>query len=164
MRFEIELDIDAPADTVWRAFNNPDHLPRWQPSLQSYEGISGEPGWPGAVSLLVYHEKGRRIEMTETVREREEGRRYAGSYENAWSVNDMTCTFTPLDDNTTRWHAVVQYRLKGWVKLLSLMLRNGIRARVLDDMLRFKALVESGGLEDLSSSAEARPTRPDLHP
>jgi DNA-binding CsgD family transcriptional regulator len=98
----------------------------------------------------------RRREMRIT--EREEGRRYAGSYENAWSINNMTWTFSPLEDGKTRWHAVVEFRLKGWVKLLSLMLQNGIRRRVLDDMLRFKAMIENGELraEPASPAAASR--------
>lgn len=144
MRFELKTDIAAPPETVWRAFSEPANLPRWQPDLEEYEALSGEPGWPGAVSLLVYHEKGRRIETTGTVLERHEGKRFAGRYENAWSVNEMVCDFEPLPDGGTRWHAAVEYQFKGWVKLLSFVLRDGVRRRVCDDMQRFKALVESG--------------------
>lgn len=148
MRFELTTDIAAPPATVWDAFSDPAKLPRWQPNLEEYEAISGEPGWPGAVSLLVYHEKGRRVEITGTVLERHEGQRFAGRYENAWSVNEMVCDFEPLPDGGTRWHATVEYHFKGWVALLSLVLRDGIRRRVLDDMQRFKELVESGELEN----------------
>ena len=144
MRFELSMDINAPPEQVWAVFENPANMPHWQPGLQSYEHISGEPGWPGAVSLLVYHEGNRRIEMTETVMSRDEGRHLAGQYETAWASNDMACTFQALPDGGTRWRAQAEFRFKGWVKLLAPLLRAGIRKRVEDDMLRFKALVESG--------------------
>lgn len=142
MHFEFDVDIDAPPDTVWRIFSDPENLPRWQASLESYEAVSGEPGWPGAVSLLVYHEDGRRVEVRGTVLERSEGRHFAGRYENAWSVNDMVCRFEALPDGGTRWHAEAEYRLKGWVKILAPMLHDGLYRRLRDDMLRFKEMIE----------------------
>lgn len=163
MRFELSTDIDAAPEKVWRVFDDPTNLPRWQLNLDEYEAISGEPGWPGTVSLLVYHEKGRRIETTGIVLERHEGRRFAGRYENAWSVNEMICDFEPLPDGTTRWHAVAEYRFKGWVKLLSLVLRDGIRRRLCDDMQRFKALVESEEFELPPESARQRAAENNRH-
>lgn len=144
MQFELSVDIDASPAEVWRVFDNPANMPRWQPTLQSYERISGEPGWPGATSLLVYHEGGRHIEMTETIVARDEGRHLSGRYENAWAINEMACTFEALPDGGTRWRALVEFRFKGWVKLLAPLLRGGVQKRLEDDMLRFKALVESG--------------------
>ena len=143
MQFELSLVIAAPPDEVWDVFNDPANLPNWQPTLASYEAISGEPGWPGAVSLLVYHEQGRRMEMTETITARDEGRHRSGHYESAWAVNDMACTFEALPDGGTRWRALAEFRFKGWVKLIAPLMRGGIRKRLEDDMLRFKTLVES---------------------
>lgn len=142
MRFEFCVDIDAPPEQVWAMFDDPARLPSWQPDLQSYEAISGEPGWPGTVSLLVYHQQGRRVETMETITAREEGRHRAGRYENSWASNEMACTFQPLADGGTRWRAYAEFRFKGWVALLAPLLRSGIRKRLEDDMLRFKALVE----------------------
>lgn len=146
MRFELSMDIDAPPDVVWRLFDDPANTPRWQPALQSYERISGEPGWPGAVSLLVYHQGGRRIETTELITARDEGRHLAGRYDNAWATNDMACTFEALPDGGTRWRAFAEFRFKGWTKLLAPLLRAGIRKRLEDDMLRFKELVEQSAI------------------
>jgi len=151
MRFELCVDIDAAPERVWRVFADPANMPRWQPALQSYEAVSGEPGWPGAVSLLVYHlggrghgrQGGRKMETTETIIARDEGRHLSGRYENVWSTNEMSCTFQPLQGGRTRWRAFAEFRFKGWVKLLAPLMRSGIRKRLEDDMLRFKALVEN---------------------
>lgn len=143
MQFELSLDIAAPPDEVWRIFDDPANLRLWQPTLATYEAISGEPGWPGAVSLLVYHAGGRTTEMKETIVARDEGRHRSGHYESAWADNDMACTFEALPDGGTRWRALVEYRFKGWVKLVAPLLRSGLRKRLEDDMLRFRSLVES---------------------
>lgn len=147
MRFELCVDIDAAPAVVWRLFADPANMPRWQPTLQSYEKISGEPGWPGATSLLVYHEGGRKREMKATVLAREEERHFSGRYETAWATNDMACTFQPLGENRTRWRAFAEFRFKGWTRMIAPLLRSGIRKRLEDDMLRFKELVESGEVD-----------------
>ena len=163
MQFELSVDIAAPPEEVWRLFEDPANLPRWQPGLASYEAISGEPGWPGTVSLLVYHQQGRQVEMTETIVARDEGRHRTGHYESAWAVNEMACTFEALPDGGTRWRALAEFRFKGWVKLVAPLLRSGIRKRLEDDMLRFKTMVESREhalhhMAARSPQSEVRPT------
>lgn len=164
MRFEFCVDIQAPPELVWRLFNDPERLPSWQPDLQAYEAISGEPGWPGTVSLLVYHERGRRTETTERIISREEGRHRAGRYENSWASNDMACTFQPLPEGGTRWRAYAEFRFKGWVQLMAPLLRSGIRKRLEDDMLRFKALAERENSQEMPEFQRPppahRPERP----
>lgn len=148
MQFEFCVDIEAPPELVWQLFDDPQRLPSWQPDLQTYEAVSGEPGWPGTVSLLVYQQQGQRgqrgrvIETTETIIAREEGRHRAGRYENTWASNDMACTFQPLPGGGTRWRAYAEFRFKGWVQLMAPLMRSGIRKRLEDDMLRFKAMAE----------------------
>ena len=44
MKLKHEIVIDAGRDAVWNAFDNPDNLKRWQPTLASYTPTSGEPG------------------------------------------------------------------------------------------------------------------------
>lgn len=164
MQFELSIDIAAPPDEVWRLFNDPASLPRWQPTLNAYEAISGEPGWPGAVSLLVYHQQGRTVEMTETIMARDEGRHRSGRYESAWAVNDMSCTFQALPDGGTRWRALAEFRFKGWVKLVAPLMRAGIRKRLVDDMLRFKTLVESRQAAPPDMPPPQREFRPQARP
>ena len=46
--FEYAIEIDKPLTEVYRAFNNPDNLPRWLTGLQRTEQISGTPGEVGS--------------------------------------------------------------------------------------------------------------------
>lgn len=163
MQFEFCIDIDAPPELVWRLFEDPERLPSWQPDLQSYEAVSGEPGWPGTVSLLVYHQQGRRVETTETIIAREEGRHRAGRYENTWASNEMACTFQPMPDGGTRWRAYAEFRFKGWVQLMAPLLRSGIRKRLEDDMMRFKALAEREHAQEMQGYQQPPPVRPPEH-
>lgn len=71
MKFSSEVIINLPRDRVIELFDDPKNLKKWQPGLQSFEHLSSDPGKPGAKSRLVFDQGGRRIEMIETVTQRD---------------------------------------------------------------------------------------------
>ena len=72
--FEYEVQIAKPLREVYGAFNNPDNLPRWLSGLQRFEQISGKPGEVGSKARHVYLERGREVEMFETITAAEPGK------------------------------------------------------------------------------------------
>ena len=53
MKFRHEIIIDADQASLWTAFDDPENLSAWQPTLASYTRQSGEEGQPGAFAELV---------------------------------------------------------------------------------------------------------------
>lgn len=148
MKHNYDITINASLDDVWKAFDNPDNMPRWQQNLKSFTHRSGQPGQPGAVSVLVFDENGREIEMVETVMERREPDFLAGVYDSQWGKTLIVNNFTAVDGNTTRWESWCNFSFKGFMKIMSLFLSGSIRKRTEADMNRFKLMVEtdaSGG-------------------
>ena len=143
MKTRNEITIDADRATVWREFDNPDNLGKWQPTLKSFTHQSGTAGEPGAVSELVYDENGREVAMTETMTERREPDFMAGIYDSAWSKVTIVNHFEVMGDNQTRWVIYANHQFKGFFRFLALFLRKSIRARTDDWMQRFKLLVET---------------------
>lgn len=143
MKMKYEAEIRASRDIVWAAFDNPDNLSRWQPTLESHTYQAGEPGQPGAVSELIYIEKGKKIVMTETVTERREPQFLAGTYDTAWATTLIVNHFEEIDDNTTRLVSYTNMKFKGIMKIMSLFVAKSIRDRVEADLNRFKLLVET---------------------
>ena len=41
MKFTLELPIDKPRAELWKAFDDPQKMKIWQPSLLSFEPVSG---------------------------------------------------------------------------------------------------------------------------
>jgi len=138
-----EIIINAPRDAVWAAFDNPDNMPRWQPTLESFVHKSGTPGQPGAVSELTYLENGRKIVMTETVSERREPDFLAGIYESAFATTTVVNQLEKVDEQNTKWTMWCSHRFKGFMKVMALFMGRSIRKRTEADMQRFKELVES---------------------
>ena len=148
MKMTFETEIRASRELVWAIFDNPDNLVRWQPTLESFTHLTGDPGQPGAVSELVYNENGKKVTMTETVTERRKPHFMAGTYDNDRATSLIVSHFEEIDDNTTRFISYSNMNFKGIMKILSLFVARSMRARVEADLSRFKLLVETEAAGD----------------
>jgi len=143
MKHTVDVVINAPLALVWRVFDDPDNMPKWQPTLKSFEHKSGTPGQPGAVSELTYDENGREFVMTETITERREQDFLAGVYTSSVGTTLIVNHFVAIDDNSTRWSMWCNFQFKGLMKVMSLFMAGSIRKRTNCDLERFKLLAES---------------------
>lgn len=143
MKLKFETVIDASQDAVWAAFDNPDNMMRWQQNLESFKHIAGKPGQPGAVSELVYDEKGKKVVLKETITERREPDFLAGTYESPTAKTLIVNRFEAVDDNSTRWTSWSNFTFQGFMKIMSLFVSGMIRRRTEADMERFKLMVET---------------------
>ena len=118
-------------------------MTRWQQNLESFRHVSGEPGQPGAVSELVYDEKGKKVLLKETITERRQPDFLAGTYESPMGKTLIVNHFEALDDNSTRWTTWCNFTFQGFMKIMSLFIGGAIRKRTEADMQRFKLMVET---------------------
>lgn len=147
LHFTSELVLERPIATVWRAFDSPENLKRWQPTLESFEPVSGTPGQPGAVSRLVYREGKREVVMTEHVTERREPEHFAGYYDTGMARNDIVNRFTAIDANRTQWKLECEFHFRGVWRFLAPLFRGAIERRTCADTQRFKECLERGELD-----------------
>ena len=143
MKVQTQVLIDADIETVWRAFDNPDNMARWQPTLKSFTHKSGKAGQPGAVSELLYDENGRDVLLTETITERREPDFLAGTYESKWGTTVIVNHFERIGEQQTRWVSYSRHSFRGIMRFLAIFMRGSMCKRADDDMQRFKLLVES---------------------
>ena len=143
MKFRHEIIIDADLQSVWAAFDNPQNMKAWQPTLESFTRKSGEDGQPGATAELVYDENGRKVKLVETVTERREPHFMAGTYRsdvgNALIVNH----FENLGDNRTRWTMYGNHAFTGIFRFLSIFFAGSVRKRNEAMMNNFKLFAET---------------------
>ena len=143
MKQRFEVTIDAGLGTVWAAFDDADNLPRWQSNLQAYVHKSGARGQPGAVTELIYDERGRKVVLKQTITERREPDFMAASYETPQATTLIVNHFEAIGNEQTRWSSWCNYRFSGLMKVTSLFVAGAIRKRAQGDMERFKLMVES---------------------
>ena len=144
MKFTLELPINKPRAEVWKAFDNPQNMSKWQRSLISFETTSGTQGQPGAVSKLMFEEQGRQFELMERVTHREEPNRLEGVYENNFADNTVRNTFIEKGKDQTLWVVETEYKFKTLLmRILGPIMKKNFVARTRKDMERFKEMVES---------------------
>ena len=67
MRFTLALPINKSRAEVWKAFDNPENMKKWQPALVSFQLMNGNQGQPGALSKLTCREREREFSLMETI-------------------------------------------------------------------------------------------------
>ena len=154
MKFTLELPINKPRTEVWKAFDNPENMKKWQPSLIVFERLSGAQGQPGAVAKLTFDENGRKFALIEKVTHREEMQRLDGVYENDFADNIVRNTFIEQGNDQTLWVVETEYKFKTLImRILGPLLKKNFVARTQQDMERFKEMVESQQGETMSRLA-----------
>jgi carbon monoxide dehydrogenase subunit G len=146
MHFTFEYLLARSRATVWKAFDNPDNLGKWQPTLQAFEPVSGIPGQPGAVSRLTYREGSRAIVLTETITLRREPEEFAGTYDSGMGLNAVHNRFEEAGAGQTRWVVSADFQFRGIWRLLGLLFKGAIRKRMVQDLTRFKQKLEAAEL------------------
>ena len=143
MKFKLELSINKPLVEVWKAFDNLENMKKWQPSLVSFEPISGTPGQPGAVSKLTYEEGGRQFALIEKITHRDEPNRFDGLYENNFADNIVRNRFIEQGKDQTLWVMETEYAFKTLLmKIVGPLRKKNFVARTRRDMERFKEMAE----------------------
>jgi carbon monoxide dehydrogenase subunit G len=144
MKFTLELPINKPRAEVWRAFDNPENMKNWQPSLISFETISGTKGQAGAVSKLTYKEREREFSLMERVTYREELHRLDGVYENDFADNTIRNKFIEQGKEQTLWVLETEFKFKALLmRILGPIMKKNFVLRTQREMERFKEMVES---------------------
>ncbi len=147
MRFTTELVLERSIAQVWQAFDSPEQMQAWQPTLESFEAVTGTPGQPGAVSRLTYLEGKRTMVLVETITERREPELFAGTYDSGMALNRMTNRFSALDADRTHWKIECEFVFRGFWRLLAPFFRAPIERRTRADVERFKEWLEAGRFE-----------------
>jgi hypothetical protein len=144
MKFTLELPINRSRAHVWNAFDNPENMRKWQPSLISFERVGGTQGQPGALSKLTYKEKEREFSLLERVTYREEPHRLDGVYENNFADNAVRNTFIEQGNEQTLWRVETEFKFKTLImRILGTVMKKNFVARTRKDMERFKEMVEN---------------------
>ena len=145
--FEYEVEIDRPLKEVYRAFNDPENLPRWLTGLQRTEPISGTPGEIGSKTRHIYLERGRTVEMIETITAHEPEKHFAGTLEIPQGMQcKIEVDFVGKGDRTgVRMRSGFESR-SFMMTLMLPFVRGQVKKRQLGDLQNFKRMVEAGEL------------------
>ncbi|NAS32763.1 SRPBCC family protein [Flavobacteriaceae bacterium R38] len=145
MKYQHEILINLPREELIKKFDNPDNMKHWQRGFISFNHESGEPGKPGAKSKLKYKMGKREIEMTETIKKRNLPEEFHGTYEAKGVFNLQENYFKIIDDNTTKWVSVSEFKFTTFtMKIMGALMPGAFKKQSYKYMTDFKNFAEKG--------------------
>lgn len=144
MKYSCKVTINMPRDDVIALFEDPEVLPKWQEGFLSIEEIEGPRGEAGGKSRLRYQMGKREIEMVETILVHDPPERFDATYEakGVWNLNQNY--FTAPAPGITEWLVETEFRCKGVMWIMSLVMPGMFRKQTQKMMEAFKAYAERG--------------------
>ncbi len=143
MRYESEIIINLPRTRVIELFDSFDNLKKWQEGLISYDHLSGEPGEPGAKTRLLYNMGRRRMEMIETIIERNLPDEFSATYDASGVHNIVRNNFYD-EGEQTRWVLDSDFQFRSYMRIVSLFIPNSsFRNQTRSSMESFKRFAEN---------------------
>ena len=142
MKYRNEVKIRLPREKVVRLFDSEENLFKWQPDLISFEHISGDKGEVGAKAKLKYKMGKREIEMIETITVKNLPKEFSGTYEARGVWNKQVNSFEVIDEHSTRWTSVSEFRCSGFMKIMCWLMPGAFKKQTLKLMNHFKEFAE----------------------
>lgn len=144
MKYTLSINIDLPREKVVELFDNTENMKHWQPGFISAEHISGEISQPGSKTRLRYKMGKRDVEMIETIITRNLPEEFSATYETKGVWNEVRNTFEEKAEGTTIWYAQNEFRFKGFMKLMAMVMPGAFKKQSYKYMKLFKAFAEKG--------------------
>ena len=143
--YKVEIEINLPRDEVVKIFDNQENMFHWQNGLQDIQHLSGQPGQNGAKSLMIYQNGKHRIELTETITNRNLPNEFDGCYEWGGGKNTLKNRFVEMGGNKTRWESTCEYEFKTlFLKLMGTFMPGLFKKQNMKFLENFKAFCETG--------------------
>ena len=140
---KVTITINKPVEKVWELFMDPDSLKHWLTGFVSAEHITGRVGETGSVSKLKFMERGKLVEVKETVTAATPNQQYSFEMEhNSFQVK--TDIRLVSFGNRTEFIQTVQFYPKGLImKLIMPMMKGVMKKQMANELLKLKNFIES---------------------
>lgn len=137
------ITINAPSQKVWEHLMNPDNLRHWLTGFVSAKHLSGTVGEAGSVSQLKFVERGKEIEVTETVMLSNPTQHYSSRMESASFSTESDIRLTSFGPRTELIQTV-QFQPSGLLmKLFAPLVKGAMKKRTLNELLKLKNFIEA---------------------
>lgn len=142
MKYTCEIIIDKPREEVTELFDSVDNLYKWMEGLQKFEMISGTPGEVGAKSKLTFQLGKRKMEMIETITEKNLPDSFSGTYEANGVLNIIQNEFVD-QGNQTLYRTHQEFRLTGVMKIFGWLFPGMFKKQSMKHLEAFKKFAEA---------------------
>ena len=140
---KVTISINQPVETVWEKLMNPDNLKFWLTGFISAEHVSGEYGKPGAISKLKFKERGKEMEVTETVTAIKPNQQYSFTMTSTTFNVETDIRLISFGSRTEMIQTVQFFSKQFFMKLFMPLIKGAMKKRMENELIRFKNFVEA---------------------
>ncbi|NNC83175.1 MAG: SRPBCC family protein [Flavobacteriales bacterium] len=144
MKYHVAIDLDLSRDKVIELFMNGENAYHWQEGLESMHVIEGQPGEVGSKTELHFKLGKREITLLETITHKDLPERFDGTYEMDGTWNLVQNRFIELGPDRTRWEGDVEFKFKGFMKVMGWLMPGMFKKQSMKYLTNFKAFAEEG--------------------
>lgn len=140
---KVTTTINKPVEKVWELFMNPDNLKHWLTGFVSAEHISGNVGETGSVSKLKFMERGKLVEVIETVMAATPNQQYSFEMEHN-AFHAKTDIRLVSFGNRTEFIQTVEFFPKGlMMKLMMPIVKGAMKKQMANELINLKNFIET---------------------
>lgn len=143
MKYINEVIIDLPRAKVIELFDNHENMKEWQEGFISFEPLQGQPGANGSTALLKYKMGSREMELKETIINRNLPHEFDATFEMKNAFNLSKHRFYNISDNQTRWVNENEFRFRGFMRIVGLLMPGAFKRQTQKFMEAFKRFAEN---------------------
>lgn len=140
---KVTITINQPVETVWNKLMNPDNLKFWLTGFISAEHVSGEYGKTGAISKLKFKERGKEMEITETVTSIKSNQQYSFTMTSTAFNAETDIRLISFGNRTEMIQTVQFFPKQFFMKLFMPLVKGAMKKRMENELIRFKNFVET---------------------
>ncbi len=140
---KVTTTINKPIEKVWELFMNSDNLKNWLTGFVSVETLSGNPGETGSVSKLKFMERGKLVELKETVIAATPNQQYSFEMEHS-AFHGKTDVRLVSFGNRTEFIQTVEFFPKGFMmKLMMPIVKGAMKKQMVNELNNLKNFIET---------------------
>lgn len=143
MHYQLEKELNLPAEKAYELLIDQSKYPRWMPTLKSVEPIEGEPGKVGYKSILTFDDNGKVMSMVESLTAIEPPLSFRVTYEGGPVWNQIENRFVVLDEKRTKWEFDCEFRFRGFMKVMAFFAKGMFVKESEKNLERFREFAEA---------------------
>jgi uncharacterized protein YndB with AHSA1/START domain len=140
---KLTTTINAPAEMVWENLMNPENLKHWLTGFLSAEHLTGSIGEPGSTGKLRFMERGKEVEILETVLSVKQHQQFTSRMEHPSFSVESDFRLVSFGPRTELIQTVHFQPKKFFMKLLLPMIKGEMKKRNLNELLKLKNFIET---------------------
>jgi hypothetical protein len=142
MKYTLSNTISKPLEEVVEKFKDPEGVKHWMEGLQRIEHLSGTPGEVGAKSDFYFLHKEKEMKISETILEQDLPNQIKFAYQSPMGYNEVEMLFEKLSEKSVKQTNNSYFELKGFMKVMSFLMKGMFKKQSLKYMTAFEKYVE----------------------